>query len=1084
MVTKTFSNYLIHRYPTCYIDGTINFDAGSFSLKLTKKVGKFAYNMYIELWLGIPGSGGSKIKQLIYYNGRSLASTTNAPSNSVSNSGGNDSFSITKSGTYYLVLACEAPSCSIHDSPENGSIACWVSEGGKTYRGSAFKIQTITLEQNGSAAVFASATGKTIIANASYTILDNTFWAAHTNDKVDASNKRSKLYIWLNDDTANAKMASDSTNVTFTGLANATRYTVHCGCCEEVNGTIKYLTDSIAVTTYQTTVTVNDSGITTTSIPATITVNNDYDGGIEWWTSIDSTKHSAANGGNITISGVTPGQTVTIYAQPSGMSDARTSAVATTLTPTEFLDMNTSITGTTCTFTPQFTSGTTGEISWRANLASQVASGTGSVPAKFEILANGSLYTITFKQVYATDTSGDESVEREIEELSYDIRTYACQLQERDYGSNYFVASIFQTFAAVGPENGYLTELAAHEYDAYCTKRDGNVPNGAHVGYCTISGQQCTVTGLEPSTSYRLYVWLTDCKDFSDYYDAVGYIDFTTKPVATADAFTARVTGKTITITPAILRWNGSSSLAYECYFHNTNIHGAVNAAVASTCNPTSMDSITATGLQNGTKYYVEIVAHDDNGNAVQVDGIEVVTYGIEANITCDHHSSFLEDVEMSYTDGECFAGISQDTSRGANVRWYITPKNETSIIDGVEILNCRRSNPTKFNTNKALAPETEYTFHAYIDGVVYNGENDTVISFNFETEKCANDLAVATDATGETICATPTWVTPIGNSMYELEVTCVLTLDGVTKGIKTTKINGDTLWFTGLERGKTYAISYTAEDNEGNTSANFITYADEESGGVALETTYQLTISDFVYSTKSFQWTCTCNRNIPAGKTIEVYLSQSDGVIYDWDRSMASGATMSYSRLKHNTQTILKVRIKNMRDCNGEFDTVETIRQNTKKLTVTLADCHPHVKVIDSIWQAMANADPYDADPVSGDPITFVDEMCTCEAVLEGKGRVGGNNGTYSVDRTRYFRGLTGGREYLIRIGITDGINTAQSQIYSIYALIQMIRIYDAQTRRFRTALPYIYHDGMWYRAPLYVYHNNQWFDTDPERD
>ena len=1075
----SLSNFTVHTHPTCQLSGTVNLSGGTFSLTLTKKTGKYAYNMYIELWLGVPGKSGSKkIKQLIYFNGHNLASSTDAPAKSVSNSG---TFTLTASGTYYIVMACEASSCSILGDSSYSAISCSVTEGSKTYKAAAFKATQFSIVQSGNTKIqVTKTTGKSITVTASYSIPSNTFWASTTNDRTNTTDRNNKLYVWLNSDTANAKLVSNASSVTFTGLTNGTSYTIHCGCCEN-NG--NYLTSSCSATTYKTTVTI--TGHTYTSVSAKISVNNSYSGAIEWWSNLDPTKRTTTNGEIITVNNVASGEDVTITAQPSGIADASAASSDKTSRPTEITDVSVAITGTTCTFTPNFDVGDNGEVAWRATLANQVVSGIGTQPARFEMLGNAGLYTVTFKPLLT-----DESSQSNITDLSYDIRTYACQLKERACGSNSFTASIFQTFGAVGPEYGYLRELATHQYDAYCTRRDGNIPNddpngdsdSYHTGVCTINGQDCRVTGLEPNTSYRLYVWLTDCTDFKGYYDAVGYIDFTTKPVAVTNTFSARVTGRTITIAPSVSKWNGSSQLRYNCYFHVSNKYGPVMAMGYNTCDATSMHPVIATGLQNGTKYYVEINAEDENGNQVEVNDIEVVTYGIEANISGLVHSTYMEDIEVRYTDGERFAGISQDTTRGANVKWYITPRNETGIVDGVETLNCRRSNPTKLTTNKVLSPEVEYTFHAYIDGVVYNGENDTVISFDFDTDVCAKNLSVTTDATGETICVTPTWLEPIGNNTYEMTVTCVVTLDKVIKGVKSTSINGETIWFTGLERGKTYTVSYTAMDNEGNSSSDYITYNNTASGGVVLETTYKLIISDFVYSTKSFKWTCTCNRPIPTGKAIEYYLAQANDTIYNWDRTMLSGGTVSYSNLKHNTQTTLMVRITDMRDRNGNLDTIETIKQYTKKLSVSLADYNSHVKVIDTIWQAMANLEAYDKDPVTGDDIRFVDEMCSCEPVIKGKGKVGIIDGLYATDRTRYFRGLTGGREYIVKIGITDGVNVAKSQPYSIYALIQLIRIYDSESNRFRLALPYIYHNGTWYKAPLYVYHNDKWHDTNPE--
>ena len=1067
--------YLIHTHPTFIIkkDSFINFDTGQYDLTIVKKIGMYKYNLYVDLWRGIPGKGGVHIKQLLYYDGRTLAYKYNHPSNSKQAQGTISTSNLT-AGTYYVVMACECNTCTICKASANNSITCKVTKNSKEYNAAAFKITKIN--PVGNMSLDAYATGKTVIATPEYSG-SNTYTAA--TDSAHTGGSSGKIYVWINNDESTKKLAGSDQSVTFTGLTNNNTYQIKCACYESTGN---YLSATTSVKTYKTTVTI--TGKKYTSLTAKIEINNSYSGQAEWWSSLDtSNKKIANNNSTIEITDISPGQQVTIYAIPKNMPDAEGSAVGTTLMPTTFHGNNNILTGTTCTVVPVFTVGNDDEeVPWRATLADRVCSGEGSVPAKFDMLANGTVYGVSFKStksVASTDTN-----ELKIIELSYDVKTYACQLQEHDRGTNDFSAVIYQTKGAVSNSKGLLEEYPIHEYDAYCTLRDGNVPNGEHVGACTISEQECSVSGLSPDTSYRLYVWLTQCKDFNGYYDAVGYIDFTTKPTATAGLFSTKVTGRTITVKPVISRWNGSASINYTCRFHKENIYGPIVCEKSATCDVTTLTPVIATNLNNGTKYYIETIAVDNNGNNIEVSGVEVITYGLKIK-EWNEHSTYIGDAVMYYTDGERSSGVSQDSSRGSYVRWYVTYRDDVeAILDGVNTLNCRRSNPTRFNTNKVLYPNSEYTLYAYVDGVMYEGVNDTLISINFSTTGCASDLSLITDATGETISATAIWEQANTARDYSLKVTCTLLLNGVTKGTKYINISEEPIVFTGLERGKTYTLAYSATDNEGNTSADWISYLNEDSNGTVEETTYKLTITDFEYNTRSIRWKCTCNREIPNDKAIEYYIAQPDDIKVEWDKIMESGTFESYTELKHNTQTTFMIKIRDMVDQNGNYDTLETIKQSTKKFSLSLDTYNAHVHTIDTIWQAYANSDKYDKDTISNTGIEFVPNLCSCVPAITGKGKVGDNYGMYRNSRIRYFNGLTGGRKYKIKVAVTDGINVAISQEYSIEALIQLIRIYDANLNKFRLALPYIYHDKKWYKAPMYLYHNKKWHDTNPEQD
>lgn len=1110
MASWSKGTFQVHRNPTInMVDASIDFDTGHYegTLQLTGGSGtRYGYNMSLEIYKGVPGASGSTKVGVIEWNG-----TSNPTPHSESFSG---TLSSTGEGTYYLMMKCNSTSgCESCSSPSSG----WISKSTSSGNYSAYT--QLGSSSGGSYTagginISSASTGKTITITPSH-------YPSSIGFASNTAGATGKITVRIG---AMEKDTPSGIPVTFTGLEPRTTYTVTCICWEDGGHKVE---ENKSVTTYGTAVTVTNT--TDGSISARINVNNNYTGKVEYWAEYDggSTSHGNTNNGSVvTISGLPSGKTITVYARPVGMDDARgSSSDSTTEIPT-IETVSATMSGTTATITPEFNIPEGEHVYWRASIGQQTVAGTDNEPAKFQLLYPGTTYTTIFRATSPhnsttgtatgtgstipvslfTVTNGDK-----VDELRYDVRTYAVHLTELENYTNAYVASIHQTRGAFGPTDGLMTEAGIFPYSARCVRRDGNIPSNEIAGYTNIINQKCIVEGLQPNTSYRLYVWLNGCKDFNNDDDAIGYIDFTTKPAAVAGTFTAKVTGRTCTITPSITRWNGTSGLEYSCYFYAGGEGGRLIGTVGNYCNLEIINPATMTGLDNGTKYYIVISAQDNNGNAIEVNNIEVVTYGIKVE-PGQSHTTYMQDFSVTYIDGERASTISQDASRGANVKWYIL--EDGYQVDGIETVNCRRTNPCIFSTNPVLKPNNNYILCMYIDGVVYNGENDTVIYCDFSTINAARHLYAVTQATGETIGVTTIWRDSSAEG-YILTVSMVISLDGVIKATKQNTVNGETVWFTNLERGKTYNISYTAQDNEGNSTNDYIYYY-PGAASVISETTYKLTISSFLYNTRSIRWTCTCNRALPTGSTIEYYIEQPDARKINWDRTMNSGDTRSYIELTHNTNMVLGVRIKEMRDRNGNWDTTEYIRERMKKLSVEMTGAHPHVRIIDTFWQAYQDADEMDKDDISNTNIEFVDDLCICTPVLSGKGAYTGSDGSYSGNsefppKTRYFRGLTGGRQYNISVGVTDGYNTVRSLNYQIYALLQQIRIYDEEAHVFRNATPYLFHSGRWYKAPMYVlldenkvkngfYYGDgtnthetspiptppilKWYDSDPERD
>lgn len=933
-------------------------------------------------------------------------------------------------------------------------------------------------------------------------------------------NKDGKINIYLMN--GNTGWIQDLTTcysgdqVVFTGLSNDFPFLINAATYENDN-TSEATAGPISSRTYKTTVDITDNG---KSVKFNVNINNNYTGNISYWSNTNTTQQTAymSEGviNDLVITGYTPGATVTVYAQPINMNDARGEATTTTWAPTEFEGMGYTVTGTTITMIPFFSIGTLGNVTWKASLGKETVTGTGMMPAKFKLLSNSTTYNIVFKGLYANSSYSPSGYSYETEDeyinqdVYYDVRTYGVQLKERSIETNRYYATIYQTLGAFGESGKLMKNLGPFTYNGYCVRRDGNIDSGIRAGGCIFDNdaQTVSVVGLEPDTGYRLYVYLDginsssyQCKDFEGYNDAVGYIDFTTKPACVPGTFTARVTGTTVTVIPAISRWNGSESLSYTVTAVN-NITGTTITSGWKNCSYSVLETNVLTGLTNGTPYTLNITAHDNHHNQIAVNSIEVITYGISFGDFTDNmtipYTRRIKDVQISYTDGQRSAATSQDPTRGSFVKWWIVD-TEGNVVDGKENINCRRSNPNKFTSNPKLIPGTFYYLYAEVDGVEYEGKNDTTISTTFTTATCASNYNISTTATGETIGITPTWTD--GTSPDNI-VTCrfILSLDEVIIENKTTKNKDEVVWFTNLIRGETYDITFVAEDNEGNTTSDYIYYAAGQNGATT-ETTYKLRFEDVLYNTRSVRFKCISNRDLPPGKYIQVYLHQiaivdnklEESVKINWNQSMTSGSNKDYKQLVHNTDTLIKVRIQDMRDQNGNFDTIEEYAFKTKELTVAITQAVAHVDHVLIYSQAYADGVAYDIDNISNTPITFVDSLCSVTPVREGKGSTGANSGIYysgNSNHIRTFYGLTGGREYYFSIGVTDGVNeNIADDIITFWTLVELIRIYH--NGRFWTALPFIYHTGEFYRAPAYVFgtpdpdrYPRKWWHTNPERD
>ena len=821
-------------------------------------------------------------------------------------------------------------------------------------------------------------------------------------------------------------------------------------------------------------------------------------------------------------------------------------------------DIDAAITGTTITLVPAFADNGNSEITevdWTARLGKVTRSGVAtkdalgnwvSDPAKFDLLANATTYTIVFHGLFsgaASDQPASSTEEAEGEESSsvnpsagyidllntdvyYDAMTYGVTVLEAEKTRTTFTGIAYQTIGAHGETNHAMTECGKKGYAGFCRRRDGTHVSSTNIGAVTFNsgsttvstetigssagsasfnGSEVKVTGLQPSTGYRLYVYLTNCKDFEGKYDAVGYIDFTTEAVAITGLFQARVTGTSITVTPNIIRWNNTSSLEITTSFSTVAGVNEIGRAIkgyeissgTSTVTPSSLMQTICYELENGTKYLVEFTCEDDEGNEIEIEPIEVVTYGI--NIDMDQaieHTRTCENCVINYIEGERMSNTPQDTTRGAAVCWFITDANNSdNMVINPTYINCRRSNPYYLTASPPiLKPGNIYTLSAYIEGVLFDGKPDTLTSVQFQCADTAYYLSGETSATGTTITFKPTWVdsTSPGNVVT---VIAGIYKEGIFIEQKQSIYKDAPILFTGLERGQTYTIIYTAKDNEGNTSAEYITYNPMYTGAID-ELTYKLLFSVFETTTRSLFAIVESNRpDLPSGTMVDYSITQGARVLMDFgDRKVKPNGNIFYYHLLHNTPVELGARFTTLKDQNDDYDTTEYATTTTKLLTLEYQGYEASPHALATEWYAQTDGKMFVVDQFSNYPIKF--EYDKIEIVPVNRGEIGDSYGNYAIYQgfpntdppikvyiplyRRYFDKLTAGRTYKITMWITDGVNEAYAEGLAT-TLVPTVRIFSAKDNKWHKAMPYIVHNSYWYAAPAHVYINGHFLETNP---
>jgi len=716
----------------------------------------------------------------------------------------------------------------------------------------------------------------------------------------------------------------------------------------------------------------------------------------------------------------------------------------------------------------QFSSAING-ISWTGYVLDQVVHGTRNETVEYKDLEPGEEYT--FRVDYRWDNIREPDLSYTYTDIAK-FSTYRVDIDSYELENNEITAHIKQT---VGTFQGQQLEKRA--YKAFCILESDvdNIDNAKRQGYVIIDNENdlITVKYLLPNTSYRLYVYLDKCVNLNNTSDCITYLDYTCLKMVEIERYDISMTAKTITVTPVVKAWNASESLTINYTLLRPGYAVSDGKKQQTISIGGYGDSISFTNLTPGTKYMLVYSGIDNRGSKIDQEVQYVYTYEIRWNIFSDNiHSTYFKESQIVYFPGK-INDTEKDPNKANQIKYFITPKGDMDTIILQGNVSASSSAATIYDLPKKLKPDTEYTAYMYIDNLLYNGVNDSIVSYDFKTLKCANNLEGFLYTTGTTASLRINYE-PSSIIGYELYVHIVLYLNNeVIYSVKRTTKNGDVFNFDNLIPGETYDLFILAEDNEDNTS-------DINNGSIHIInpyipcTTYLL---DFVIEATSTRGVLlNTHPNIPLhdGEVIEYYIEQDGNVISNWEMSNGADQRLSYTFLQHDKPLVLGCRVSNMKDFNGEYDTIQMKNSYTKLLNVEILKAtKPDVRTIIIQYKTCSNTLEIDRDPISLDPILVVDAKATCDGV--DKEYPGISSGYKEIT----FNNLVSGIDYDIIMSITDGVNTVYSEVFNTATNASVVYIYSIDGPKYFKAVPYIYHNGRFVQARCLIFHNKRWTET-----
>jgi hypothetical protein len=459
----------------------------------------------------------------------------------------------------------------------------------------------------------------------------------------------------------------------------------------------------------------------------------------------------------------------------------------------------------------------------------------------------------------------------------------------------------------------------------------------------------------------------------------------------------------------------------------------------------------------------------------------------------------------IKFTSAERFKYSSARQAVYENTNSFFIPNNTATSFQYM----------SETNKSKVFEQETWYQAYVYVDNIFADDptsmnmycDYDTYAGLNMQTLESFKNLTFTAEATGTTISIDPSWDQ---NNAGSVIATVKVYKGSTLVDTLTTAPNDQTTKLVSInkDKGTTYTIKLTATDEGGFTSENEVTKTIE---------TYKVKNTDVLnlISTKSIRFNLAITNGADKTKPIKYLISdsinQSDivdttGEVYT--PISASNPYMERTGYTHNHSYTIYGYISGMYNQNGKLDTIEAITVTTKELSLAIAqivDVTQHNAI--SKWQAYAgpaaSREVYDDDPITGDDITFNIDGCYAEPKAESGYQTWNSNkqlyslagGNYYVnspdfskdkqltskvpnsEASRYGElGYYGA--YILHASVSDGVNIANAQAvihtgfpYTyVYTNIDPSASGGVGTAKYRKAIPYVYTNGSWQKAPVFI--------------
>ena len=1000
--------------------------------------------------VSITVTGNNSYTGTVTYWVTNSSGSTTVKSKTTATAGNNISITGLTSGTSYMIYACLGnDSNSLSQSNPKDATASTTADSSSSASGLSVYVS--------------SRTGKTVSGTVYWVNGGETGLTASV--KVCSTNSPSATPI------AESTGLSNNASFSFNGLNNGTTYYIFAKLPNSAGDFKNYTSTAYTYfTTYS--CSISRGSTTATSMTITVTGNNSWGSGtITYWVkdSTDSTTVKSATTANansaITISGLTAGTSYVVHACLGNDSSALSQSNPKDATASTSGSSASAASGLYVSVSSRTGKTITGSVSWSAGGESGLTAtvkvcSTNSYNATAIAELTGITGSFTFTGLSKATTY---YIFAKLPNSAGDYKNYTSSVYTYTTTYTTYITNIKSTATTLSCSfSGNNSYSGTYKYKV--TKSDGTQV----VGYTSSTGSMSLTSGITANNTYTIYAYLEGVNS-----DTESTSSAETQLPAAPGITTVEVTGTSIYIKPSFT-YNGSASVTWTA-----KIDGGSSVTKTSSKNGTQ-ESHRFTGLANGSSHTITFTA-SDGSNTITIPNVTAKTYALSL-VLGKAYSKKIDGSKVTYTDG-LINGTSANSSKSSAVQYWITNSSGTVVVSN-RYLDCSTSNPCTFNSSDTLNPSTTYTMHVQIQGIEYpSGTNDTHVSASFTTNSAPKDLKAEFTTTGTTISITPTWVASktAGGQTESTNIvtcTCVISGNGAYESLETTT-SGATLWFTNLENGKNYTISYTAVDNEGNVLAYASGY-----NGQSSQTTYEVTVTIVAISTRSVTIKVESNKTLPSGRKIALGLKQGSTVCWaPVSHLMNSGQSDSYITLEHDSDISYEAYIQDMKDRANKLDTVKTGDDHTKELTVVFSGYTRHVHSLNTRWQAKANGENYNKCPISNVDISFV--SATIKATDEGA--VDTYDGNYATDRTMTFTGLTGGKHYEFGIVITDGINTNIAEAEGdLKTVMQTIQIYDPSSRTYKNAIAYVYTSGKWWRCVPHINNNASWRESSPtsERD